>query len=188
MTFVRSGSLPLLLIAGLVAVGAGVFAALREPGPPGAQAGHLAPEFSLPGLEEGHLSLSDYRGRVLFVNFWATWCAPCKEEAPALERLYRRLGDRDFALLAISVDAPERRAAVRDFREEFELSFPILLDPRREAYRRYRVYGVPETFLIDARGRIAERFIGPRNWDDPRYAHAIERLLPAPSRSGGARG
>ena len=88
------------------------------------------------------------------------------------------MSGRGFELLAISVDAPDQREAIREFRDEYELSFPILLDPERDAYRRYGVYGVPETFLVDARGRLAERFIGSRNWDDPRYARAIERLLP----------
>jgi peroxiredoxin len=119
---------------------------------------------------------------VVFVNFWATWCAPCRDEAPALERLYREFSERGFEILAISIDETASRDTVRSFREEFDLTFPILIDPARSIYGAYQATGVPETFLIDPQGRIVERFVGPRGWDEPRYARAIERLLEAEAR------
>ncbi len=175
----RSGVLPLLVIAGLFAVGVGAVVALRAPGSSGPRLDAPAPGFSLPPLEGGSLSLDSLRGRVVFVNFRATWCAPCREEAPSLQRLYDRLRDDGFELVGISIDAPGSEAKIRAFRDEFGLSFPILVDPDKEAYRAYGATGVPETFLIDSAGSLTERFVGPRNWDEPRYARALQRMLEA---------
>jgi peroxiredoxin len=136
-----------------------------------------APAFELPDLEGRMVSLAEQRGRVVFINLWATWCAPCRTEAPALERLYRELGGQGFEVLAISIDDADQREAVESFRDEFQLTFPILLDPGRVAYAAYQATGVPETFVVDAEGRIAEWFIGPRSYDEPRFARAVERLL-----------
>jgi peroxiredoxin len=116
----------------------------------------------------------------VFVNFWATWCPPCRDEAPALERLYRSLHGEGFELLGVSIDDPSARAAVDGFRTEFDLSFPLLLDPDRSAYRAFQATGVPETFLVDRAGRVVERFVGPRDWDEPRYRNAIRALLVDP--------
>jgi thiol-disulfide isomerase/thioredoxin len=116
---------------------------------------------------------------VVFVNFWATWCPPCRAEAPALERLYRELREEGFDILAVSIDQRESRAEVDAFQREFELSFPVLLDPDKELYDAYRVTGVPETFMIGPQGEMVERFIGPRDWDDPRFEKAIRELLSA---------
>jgi thiol-disulfide isomerase/thioredoxin len=114
---------------------------------------------------------------VVFLNFWATWCAPCREEAPSLQRIYTDLSDEGFELVAISIDPENASAEIEAFRSEFELSFPIVLDAARVAYDAYGATGVPETFLIDREGRLAERYVGPRNWDEPRYTRAIRRLL-----------
>jgi len=136
-----------------------------------------APGFELPDLEGRMVSLAGQRGRVVFINLWATWCAPCRTEAPALERLYRELGGQGFEVLAISIDDADQREAVESFRDEFQLTFPILLDPGRVAYAAYQATGVPETFVVDGEGRLAEWFIGPRSYDEPRFARAVERLL-----------
>lgn len=138
------------------------------------------PEFRLQDLEGRPTALSELRGRVLFVNFWGTWCPPCREEAPALERLHRALRGEGFAVLGVSIDDPGAEAEVVEFQREFSLSFPILRDPGKRVYAEFGASGVPETFLVDAEGRLVERFIGPRDWDDPRYARAVRRLLPTP--------
>ena len=114
-------------------------------------------------------------GKVVLVNFWATWCKPCEDEMPAMERLYQQLHPRGFELLAISVDkeAPE----VAAFRDRLGLSFPILLDPSEDVSRRYQTAGYPESLLIDREGVVVERYVGPREWDDPAYVERIRALL-----------
>jgi peroxiredoxin len=173
----RRGSLLLLLIAGLVAAGSGAWVALSWTTGQPLRSGARAPGFELPSLAGAPESLDRYRGRVLFVNFWATWCAPCREEAPALQRLYERLRGEGFEVLAISIDDAGAREKIESFARELGLGFPILLDADQRVYRAYQAYGVPETFLIDKEGRVVERFIGPKNWDDARYERAIRTLL-----------
>ena len=177
MTAERGGIVPLLALAGLAALLTGALVLLRGPAFEVARVGAAAPDFALPGLAGEPVVLSQQRGSVVFVNFWATWCPPCRDEAPSLERLYAKLRDDGFRVLAVSVDAAGEEAAVDAFVLEFGLSFPILLDPGKRAHDSFGVTGVPETYLIDAQGRLAERFIGPRDWDDPRYARVVRRLL-----------
>lgn len=179
----RSGILPLLLAVAVFAAAAGAFAVLRAPASPGLRSGSSAPGFSLPLPGGAEISLAELGGRVVFVNFWATWCAPCREEAPSLERLYQTLHAEGFEVLGISIDAEQDEGAVEAFRREFGLTFPIPRDPHKRVYGAYQVSGVPETFLVDRSGRVLERFVGPQNWDDPRYARAIRRTLAAGTRA-----
>jgi peroxiredoxin len=165
------------LAAASFAAGVALLVALRPPADPPLRAGAPAPGFELPGLSGDAVDLGDLRGRVVFVNFWATWCPPCRKEAPALERLYRNLRAEGFEVLGVSIDDPSARDAIERFREEFGLTFPLLVDPDRSAYRAYQATGVPETFLVDRAGRVVERFVGPRDWDEPRYANAVRALL-----------
>jgi peroxiredoxin len=160
--------------SGLVYAG---FVAGRLPDP--LVPGNPAPGFVLADVEGGALrSLPEWRGRVVLLNFWATWCKPCEDEMPSMQRLYEQLGGPDFEMVAISVDADP--GPVRAFRDRLGLRFPILLDPQQAAARRYQTTGFPESFLIDRAGRIATtRFVGPREWDDPAYRALVERLLAA---------
>ena len=184
-----SGTLSLLLVAALFAVGVGVYVTVRPPPAPALRTGSVAPDFSLPVHgADGQVSLASLRGKVVFVNFWATWCPPCKAEAPSLEHLYQNLKNDGFEVLAISIDAPDSQAAIDQFRGDYALDFPIPLDPHKQVYDAYQVSGVPETFLVDRAGRVVEHFVGPQNWDDPRYARAIRRALGAPAESGGSAG
>jgi peroxiredoxin len=138
--------------------------------------GAAAPDFELPTLGGGPtLALGDFRGQVVLVNFWATWCKPCEDEIPAMERLYQRLSSEGFELLAVSVDQDE--ADVVAFRERMAISFPILLDPRQQVSRQYQTTGFPESVLLDREGRVVERYIGPRDWDHRSYVERIRRLL-----------
>jgi len=173
----RRGSILLLLTAGLVAAGAGAWVGLSGSAVAPLRSGAAAPDFVLPSLSGHPEALAGYRGRVLFVNFWATWCAPCREEAPALQVLYERLRAEGFSVLAVSIDDAGAREKVEGFVRDFGLEFPVLLDVEQSVYHAYQAYGVPETFLIDKDGHVVERFIGPKNWDDTRYERAIRTLL-----------
>lgn len=150
-----------------------------EPTPGRPRLGAPLPEFELSDLMGVPHHSAALAGQVVFLNFWASWCAPCREEAPALERLYMELQDEGLVIWAVSIDASAAENEILAFRDEFGLSFPIFIDPEKELYRRLGATGVPESFLIDAEGHLVEHFIGPRSWDDPRYARAIRRLLTA---------
>ena len=125
--------------------------------------GMPAPKFSLPDLEGKKFSLTDFKGKVVLLNIWATWCAPCVEEMPSMERLYQELKGEDFELLAISVDESGAEA-VKPFLEKHELGFPVLIDTKGEIKNLYQATGIPESFIIDKEGMIVEKIIGPRDW------------------------
>jgi len=164
------------VIAGLVALGAVLILLSDRSQAPYVDAGVQAPAFALPRLDGGGpLALDSLRGRVVLVNFWATWCKPCEDEMPSMERLYRSLVGERFEMLAVSVD--EAAPPVVEFRDRYGLSFPILLDAGRGAAHAFQAYRLPESFLIDARGRVVQRYIGPRAWDAPEYRSRIRNLL-----------
>ena len=122
-----------------------------------------APNFSLPDLEGKKVSLTDFKGKVVLLNIWATWCAPCVEEMPSMEKLYQELKGEDFELLAISVDESGAEA-VKPFLEKHKLGFPVLLDTKGEIKNLYQATGIPESFIIDKEGMIVEKIVGPRDW------------------------
>jgi len=156
------------------------FAACGERAAAPIEPGLAAPEFALSRLGGGELALHELRGKVVLLNFWATWCAPCEQEMPAMQRLYVKLAPLGLELVAVSEDdSPE---VVERFRERLGLSFPILLDPKHEAAARYQSYRYPETFLIDRSGVLVARYIGERDWDAPEYLSRIQRLLETPTR------
>lgn len=172
------------VVVALVAAGAAWALWSAEPVPPPLEAGSPAPEFSLPRLGDGApVSLRDLRGRVVLLNFWATWCKPCEDEMPAMESLYRALQGDGFELLAVSVDAGDDE--VEAFRGRLGLAFPILRDPDRRVATRYQSLRFPESFLIGPDGVVAARFIGPREWDAPEYEARIRELLAAARTAGG---
>jgi peroxiredoxin len=175
----RARILPILVAAAALALAAGAWVVVRPPADPPLRVGSEAPGFVLRDLDESEVALESFTGHVLFVNFWATWCPPCRDEAPGLERLYRKFKGEGFELLAVTIDTPDERAKVVSFRDEFGLSFPVLLDPDREVYGAFQATGVPETFLVDQNGHIRERFVGPRDWTEPRYESMVRRLLGA---------
>jgi len=131
---------------------------------------HRAPDFKATRIGGESVRLSDLRGKVVVLNIWATWCKPCEEEAPSLERLYQKIKSGplggDFEILAVSIDA-RSRDAVLPFQRKFNLTFPILFDPDGRVSRIYQTTGVPETFVIDREGTIREKVVGPREWDRP---------------------
>ena len=125
--------------------------------------GAPAPDFTLPDLEGNMVSLSGHKGKVVLLNIWATWCPPCVEEMPSMEKLYREMKDEGFEILAVSVDTSGAKA-VRPFMEKHQLSFPALTDAEGTTKLLYHTTGVPESYLIDKGGIIAEKVIGPRDW------------------------
>jgi len=151
--------------------------ACGERAAPPIEPGLAAPDFALSRIGGGELALRDLRGKVVLVNFWATWCAPCEKEMPAMQRLYARLAPLGLELVAVSED--DGRAVVEGFRKRLALSFPIALDPKHEAAARYQSFRYPESFLIDRNGVLVARYIGERDWDAPEYVGRIERLLTA---------
>jgi peroxiredoxin len=151
-------------------------------------AGELAPDFSVQDLNGDPVSLSDYEGKVVLLNIWATWCGPCKEEMPSMERLYREMKGEDFEILAVSVDAAlgetdqqgnpgSSKDRLADFASEYGLTFPILHDPDGRIQTTYQTTGVPESFLLDREGVIRRRLAGATVWDHDRYRELIRSLL-----------
>jgi peroxiredoxin len=138
--------------------------------------GQPAPELALTDLAGNTHRLSTYRGKGVLLNFWATWCDPCRAEMPSMESAYHALGDMGLVVLAVSLDAGSR-GPVDDFVKEFALTFPILLDSAGTSARSYRVFGLPTTFLIDRNGRLAGREVGARDWNRGEARKKLEALL-----------
>jgi peroxiredoxin len=164
-----------IIAAGVVAVA--IAAILTSSGaPPLLGRGSVAPEFALARLDGGApVALAGLRGRVVMINFWATWCKPCEEEMPAMQRLYEALAPEGFELLAISVD--EDSSEVASFAERMGLTFPILMDRDQSVARAYQTFRFPETLLIDRDGIVVERYVGPKEWDASPYVARLRKLL-----------
>jgi len=138
--------------------------------------GFEAPDFALQDLDGKTHRLSDYRGSVVFLNLWTTWCPPCREEMPSMDALHRELVDEGLVVLAVSEDENGARV-VAPFAKQLGLSFPILLDDGASLSPRYGVTGYPETFIIDREGKVLEHVIGPENWMNPARIDYFRRLL-----------
>jgi cytochrome c biogenesis protein CcmG/thiol:disulfide interchange protein DsbE len=139
--------------------------------------GMMAPDFSLPDLQGKTQRLSTYRGKVVFLNFWATWCKPCKEEMPSMQVLWENLKNQDFMMLAVSMDRVTTKKDIPSFVETLKLSFPILTDSWGQTDKRYKLMGVPETYIIDQNGVLREKVIGPRDWTRTENIGSIVQLL-----------
>jgi peroxiredoxin len=122
-----------------------------------------APDFAFPGLDGKKVSLADYRGKLVLLNIWATWCAPCVAEMPSMEKLYQKLKNEGFILIAVSIDETGAEA-VMPFIKKHKLSFPVLTDTQGDIKHLYQVTGIPESFIIDKNGMIVEKIVGPRDW------------------------
>lgn len=170
----------LVVVGGLVAVGWLTREGSRPP-----VVGDAAPELRLPLIDGDTASLADYRGRVVMLNIWATWCPPCVTELPSMQRVYEAYADRGLEILAVAVDhRPGERQAdgrvvgvVSEFVDRFGLTFPVALDPTGGTERLLEVNYLPTTFLIDRQGRIRAREVGGRYWDAETHIEMIESLL-----------
>lgn len=127
--------------------------------------GKVAPDFELPDSDEKKtLRLSDFRGKVVFLNFWATWCKPCREEMPSMEVLYKNFERDGFVVLAVSIDRVTTKKDIPPFVKSLGLTFPVLVDSWGQTDKRYKLMGVPETYIIDQQGILREKVIGPKDW------------------------
>lgn len=138
-----------------------------------------APDWSLPTEKGGQLSLQDLRGKVIFLNFWASWCAPCREEMPSMENLARKYQDRDLVMVAISQDEdPEQmRGFLRRFMPNGDWTMQIPMDPSGQISQSYGTKLLPETYIIDREGQIVARFVNKYDWNRDEVDRFIERLL-----------
>ncbi|MEC4888765.1 MAG: TlpA disulfide reductase family protein [Nitrospira sp.] len=139
--------------------------------------GKTAPDFALTDLNEKPYRLSDFRGKVVFLNFWATWCAPCREEMPSMEVLNKNFEKDGLVILAVSIDRVTTAKDIPPFVKGLNLTFPVLLDSWGKTDKPYKRMGVPETFIIDQQGVIREIIIGPKDWTRIDNLKTITTLL-----------
>ncbi len=142
-------------------------------------AGAYVPDFTLKDMNGKEYILSSLKGKVVFINFWATWCKSCKDEMPSMQILYTYLKEKNvpFEMLAISMDRVTTQKEIGPFVSSLGLKFPILLDPWGKTDGKYKLTGVPETYIIDQEGKLAEKVIGPRNWETIAAVQTIFKLL-----------
>lgn len=140
-----------------------------------------AEDFLLQTLEGGELRLSSFKGKVVLMNFWATWCPPCIEEMPSMQRLYHELPRDSFEILAINMQ--EDRDTVEQFISEHSFEYPILLDFGGEVARRYAVRGLPTSYVIAPDGSMPAALIGFAHWDEPGFVEFFQGLTSAPHAS-----
>ncbi len=169
----------IILVLAVIAVGLFSLFVLVKGSPRGAKIigeGDVAPDFRLTSLDGRQVNLFDYRGKVVMLHFWATWCPPCVEEIPTIDRLFRGSSGKDFEILAVSVDEGGADA-VGAFLSRTRLTLPVLLDPRHDVSSLYGTFKFPETYLIDRQGVVRYKVIGPRDWSSPDGADVITGLL-----------
>lgn len=140
------------------------------------QTGDLTPDFTLKSLDGKEVTLGDYKGKYLFINFWATWCAPCKVEMPSMEELHQRFKNENFEILAISNDMFGAKV-VRPYIEARKFTFTVLLDPVLTVSHQFGVVGLPATFLVDPEGKIIGVLQGAEDWSSPEMIVYFENLL-----------
>lgn len=137
--------------------------------------GQDAPDFALKSASGSNLRLSEYRGDVVMINFWATWCGPCRQEMPLLNDLYARYNRVGFSLLGVNIDDDSKRAL--QMAEELGVSFPVLFDDRKEVSRLYQVEAMPVTVLVDREGKVRHVHLGYKPGYEEKYLTQIRALL-----------
>lgn len=137
--------------------------------------GKGAPDFTLKDINERIINLSSFRGKTVILNFWATWCPPCRAEMPSLNSLYREF--RNSGLVVIAIAADRNISAVKDYISKNPIDFTVLIDPDNKVSRQYKVFSIPTTFLIDRNGTIIEKYLGEENWASPKVKKKIREVL-----------
>lgn len=138
--------------------------------------GAMAPDLSVPDLSGKEVRLSDLRGKVVLLNFWASWCPPCREEMPSMVKLNKSMAGKPFQMLAVSIDE-KGKAAVEAYSAKSGISLPFYLDTEGKGSRLYGTTGVPETFIIDKKGVILKKIIGGLDWSHPDVARFLEDAM-----------
>jgi peroxiredoxin len=136
-----------------------------------------APDFNLLDVDGNQHRLADYRGKVVAINFWATWCPPCLREMPSMQRLWDQLKQKDFVILAIDVGEDDETVFRFTIALDTPLEFPLLLDLDGKIVAQWPVLGLPTTFIVDKQGRVAYRAVGGREWDHPDFSRVITALI-----------
>ncbi len=179
----RRVSMESILLIFLIIAGVGIIVLLQTKdssfdlsGTPRAKNSVPAPGFALPDLDGKMVSLADFKGKVVLLNIWATWCPPCVAEMPSMETLYQELKEEDFEIIAVSIDE-SGSDVVAPFMKKHKLSFPALTDTQGTTKNIYQTTGVPESFIIDKDGIIVEKVIGPREWASPDAINYFRNLI-----------
>lgn len=176
---------PLLWFVGTRPLGGNTIGAVSPGGAAqgsGAQAGKVAPDFKLKSPDGKTVELRQFRGKPVLLNFWATWCEPCKQEMPELEQLYRQYKDQGLVVLGVSIDSPADAKLIPDFLKQGNpavgsYTFPVALDQNQDVTRRYHLLGVPSSFFVDKDGVI--RVVQPRVMERTMMLDGLKRILPA---------
>lgn len=137
--------------------------------------GDVAVDVLLHDLDGKTVKLSQFKGKVIILNFWATWCPPCREEMPSMDAMYKKFKGTDLVMLPVSID--DNTETIREFMKKNNYEMPAYHDANREAGSVYGITGVPETFLIDRKNIIAEKFIGPVDWSKPDVLQLIQDMM-----------
>ncbi len=173
MNIRRSGSSLLFVLTCALLLGG--CAAPEDAAPP--RVGEPARSYAAADLGGEEVALEDFRGRVVLLNLWATWCTPCRMETPYLQSVYEEHADQGFEIVGISMDTGDAADVVEMFVDEYEVTYTILHDPRMRGMELYRVLGLPATFLIDREGVLRWMRYGPIPEDDPDFLRALEDVL-----------
>ena len=139
------------------------------------QTGDTAPKFSVTTDRGRQVSRTDFGGKLLVLNFWGTWCAPCVEEVPSLNEFAKKYAQKGVVVLGVSVDRNEK--LYKDFVQRNRLVFQTARDPEAKISGSYGTFKYPETYIIDQKGRVLQKIVGPQNWMDPAYQNFFEALL-----------
>jgi len=178
MTGRRQLAIGALVIGVVCAVAYGATRYLRKELFP-VQLGSQAPDFKALTLDSipKEKRLADYRGQVLMINVWATWCLPCRVEMPSIEALYKSYGPKGLKIVAVSIDDPGTEPAIRAFAKQYGLTFEILHDPSRQITDQYDITGYPETFIVGKDGVIRKKLMSATDWNSPEARALVDRLL-----------
>jgi cytochrome c biogenesis protein CcmG/thiol:disulfide interchange protein DsbE len=141
--------------------------------------GSKAPDFTAVTLDSipREKRLAEYRGQVVLINVWATWCLPCRVEMPSIEALHQAYAPRGFKVLAVSIDDPGHAETIRSFVKQYKLTFEVLHDPQQKIVELYDISGYPETFVIGRDGVIRKKLLSATDWNSPDHRALVERLL-----------
>lgn len=162
------------LAAGLAAAGLALASALPAAGA-GVALQEQAPDFTLKSLEGSNLRLEEYRGDVVLINFWASWCGPCRQEMPVLDKLHHRYEDAGFAVLGVNVEGEV--APAQKIVDKTNVTFPILIDEGQSVSERYALEAMPSTVVVDRDGKVRYIHLGYKPGDEAKYVEVVKALI-----------